>query len=67
MSIKKKIEGKIEKILDEMDRTRDGEMSLLKASYIIDGGAQIVEANKLAWEIWLALNEQEMAEEAQTL
>jgi len=53
----------------EMDRTRDGEMSLLKASYIIDGGAQIVEANKTkhAWEIWLALNEQEMAEEAQAL
>jgi len=51
----------------EMARTSDGEMELLLASYIIDGGREVVEANKLAWEIWLALNEQEMAEEAQTL
>lgn len=51
----------------EMDRTKEGEMTLLKASYILDGGAHIVEANPLAWEIWLALNEQEMAEEAQVL
>lgn len=53
----------------EMERTKDGEMSLLKASYIIDGGAQIVEANKLAWEIWLSLpgKEQEMAERAKAL
>ena len=51
----------------EMDRTRDGEMTLLNASYILDGGSQLVEATKLAWEIWLALNEQEMAEEAQAL
>lgn len=51
----------------EMDRTADGEMTLLTASYILDDGAQVVEANKLAWEIWLALNEQEMAEEAQAL
>ena len=51
----------------EMERTKDGEMTLLEASYILDGGAHIVEANPLAWEIWLALNEQEMAEEAQAL
>ena len=51
----------------EMDRTPDGEMTLLNASYILDGGAQVVEANPLAWEIWLALNEQQMAEEAQAL
>ena len=51
----------------EMERTKDGEMTLLTASYILDGGAQIVEANPLAWEIWLALNEQEMAEEAEAL
>lgn len=51
----------------EMDRTKDGEMTLLEASYILDGGSQLVEATKLAWEIWLALNEQEMAEEAQAL
>ena len=25
----------------EMDRTPDGEMTLLKASYILDGGAQV--------------------------
>ena len=51
----------------EMERTKDGEMTLLKASYILDGGAQIVEANTMAWEIWLSLNETEMAEEAQAL
>jgi len=51
----------------EMDRTKDGEMTLVHASYILDGGAHVIEANKLAWEIWLALNEQEMAEEAQPL
>lgn len=51
----------------EMQRTKDGEMTLLEASYILDDGAQVVEANKMAWEIWLSLNEQTMAEEAQML